>query len=119
MEREWWKFWKRYKKQDYNDLTIGDIETAVKGYFSNSNIDELKAKILSGYFYTIKQEGKQYVKGERNITLSTGSGGVLMYIDACVEKGIPSFAIEESIFVNVDGYSVCLKDISIKKNEQS
>lgn len=50
------------------------------------NIEE---KIKNGYFYKCGGE----------MSVLTGSGGALMYIDIMREKGIPDSVIEKSIFI--------------------
>jgi hypothetical protein len=58
-------------------------------------IEKIKEKILDGYMYQIGTEFK-------DTKVLTGKGGVLQYIDACVEMGVPPRIIEDSIMVNTD-----------------
>lgn len=76
---------------------------------------DLQLKILNGYVYTILS-GKTIQKEERTVNLYTGKGGVLMYIDACKNSGIPAIVCAESIYVSTDAGQYCILEVTIKKD---
>lgn len=98
-------------------LTLEHIESVLSEYFKGLDIkltvEELKAKILMGYQYQIRSEGDG--KGSRKMSLNTGKGGILMYIDACTREGIPAALIQDSIEVWVDGQFHKLADATVTK----
>lgn len=81
-------------------------------------IEELKERILKGYFYTIKQIGYDLIPDtERKLILQTGHGGVLQFIDICIEGGIPIDDIADSISVHTDEGEHNIKNVTVIKKK--
>lgn len=97
--------------QDKGEVSLDTIKAAMKEFFASKteDIDALKAKILSGYAY--------HITGD-TIEMSTGSGGVLRFIEACAENHIPASLIEESISVWVNGQWNPLASATVTKLEK-
>lgn len=98
-------------EQKETDSTLAILMEAIRECFRNKveAIDVLKAKILSGYHYQIQGT---------TMTMGTGKGGVLMYIDACAENHIPAELIEQDISVWVDGRWNPLSSATVTKLKQ-
>lgn len=101
-----------------------DIEESLKELYPHIdfslNYKELKSRVLRGFAYTIYPD-KDYKprEGERKVILQTGQGGVLLYIKACKEKGIPAGLIANNIIVHTDMGAGKLADVKIiKRNEK-
>lgn len=78
------------------------------------NEDELKNKVLSGYWYEIGSSDVK-VEGKRNVITYTGYGGAKMFIDACRKEGIPDNEIAEIIFCYTDMGKFPLSVLNVKK----
>src|SRR3954468_4524100 len=109
----------------YNQLTLEKIKASIADFFKdnpdrerfdndglvdkNITLGELKAKILDGYMYTI------------NKRVSTGRGGVIMFIDNAAQSGILTPGdIQSAIVVSIGKFAVPLSVLTVKKkvNEQ-
>jgi hypothetical protein len=73
---------------------------------------DLRSKVLSGYAYTIKSQAPST---ERRVNLQTGKGGVLLYIDACEQAGIPEEVIAGTIICHTDMGAYPLSALAVSK----
>jgi hypothetical protein len=91
--------------KNYENLTLEQVTKAMQEFFGKElTLEELKAKILDGYSYEI------------NGRVHTGKGGVLMFIDACVQEDLAPFMIQAGIKVFIPEHGlVPLKDLNPTK----
>lgn len=73
----------------------------------------IEERLLTGYAYTIDSPSTETL---RSIRISTGKGGVMMYVDACRKNGLPERMIAESITVQTDQGPITLDKLTVKKN---
>lgn len=95
------------------NITQQQIEDAISKLFGNlKDTEPLENKVLDGYAYSI--EGG-------NMTLNTGKGGVLMYIEAMRKQGVPDFLIAGTIIVHTEHGSTTLNHVKVidKKTSDS
>lgn len=86
-----------YMEKVFSELFYGkNPETA---------IPDLKKKVLDGYWYRIGTKLHSF----------TGKGGVLQYIDTCVEQSLPYFGIVDNISVFIDGEYYSLDELNVKE----
>jgi len=115
-------------KLDYKDLTKEKIEEALKEFFGSDDnkykeeYAALRAKVLSGWFYSIGSGQIEHQEGVRKMMVHTGQGGVLAYIDACEKHFSPADEVAKTIFVSTTNGWITLYDLKVvkkTKNEQS
>ena len=105
-------------KKRYKDITKEEIEEALKELFPDMTYQELRDKILDGYWYKIMPPDlTESHKESRAIAMNTGKGGVLMVLDNCEKLHIPAGIIAKDIFVYVEGAYHCILDLTPKKNK--
>jgi hypothetical protein len=95
------------------NITRQQIADAISKLFGNlEDTEPLENKVLDGYAYSINGE---------NMTLNTGKGGVLMYIEIMRNKGVPNFLIASTIIVHTEHGSTTLKHVKVidKKTSDS
>jgi len=107
----------------YKNLTLSHLRNAIRTFFHGKQkqslltYDELRKKILPGYFYSI-DSGKEAIEGKRNMTVHTGIGGVLLYIDACeATKWITAEDAAKSIFCHTSKGDFNMLQIKLKSKE--
>jgi len=107
----------------YKNLTLSHLRNAIRTFFHGKQknpvitYEELRKKILPGYFYSI-DSGKEAIEGKRNMTVHTGIGGVLLYIDACeATKWITAEDAAKSIFCHTSKGDFNMLQIKLKSKE--
>jgi len=87
----------------YKNLTLSHLRKAIHDFFHGKQnkpstepkppqltFQELRDKILNGYWYSIVTGKPPYKSNTRQVKINTGRGGVLSYIDACENLGFES-----------------------------
>jgi hypothetical protein len=103
----------------YKNLTLKKLRKEISAFFHGKQksvltYPELKAKILSGYFYSI-DTGPSSVTGRRAIKVHTGIGGIISYIDACEQmEGMTAEDVARSIICHTSKGDFNMLQVKIK-----
>ena len=102
-------------KKNYKDITLEDIEKVAKEMFqSKLTYTELYDRLLSGYAYHINSDPGD---GKRSIKISTGVGGVRVFLRQCDLMGLPADTAAIAVYIETNKGRVYLKDLKIKRND--
>jgi len=107
--------------KQYKDIDLKKIEEEIaKMFWKDTPVityEELRAKILPGYMYSIdsKEDPDSNVRATR---IRAGQGGILLYLDECEKTGWPAGFYQKSITVWIDNQPYTLDQVNTKKNEQ-
>jgi hypothetical protein len=113
----------------YKNLTLSHLRNAIREFFhgkqkpvgpSKLTYQQLRDKILNGYWYSITTGDPPYKKHDiRRTTIHTGRGGILSYIDACENLGLQNAdSVAESIICHTGHGDFNMLEVSIKPKRE-